>query len=189
MMDKTVLSLLLVAIATFGAYMAIPDAKLSPFEEWKQTFSPHGWTASEQNYRKLIFQRNLETINKHNEDPYQSYKMGVNQFTIYTKEQFINIFLNPMTVETPVVDVSMEVTADVDWVTKGMVSGIKNQGQCGSCWAFSAIASVESFFRSKGTHISLSEQQLVDCSGSYGNHGCNGGSHVQGLKYVKDHGV
>lgn len=72
----------------------------------------------------------------------------------------------------------MEVGADVDWVAKGMVSPIKNQGQCGSCWAFSAIAEVESLFREKGTKISLSEQQLVDCSGSYGNHGCNGGSHT-----------
>lgn len=86
MMDKTVLTLILVVLAAFGLYLSVPDAQLSPFEEWKKTYSPHGWTASEENYRKMIFQQNLEAINKHNEDPYQTYKKGVNQFTIYTNE-------------------------------------------------------------------------------------------------------
>ena len=70
-----------------------------------------------------------------------------------------------------------------------MVSPVKDQGQCGSCWAFSAVGTLESFSLMKGQSISLSEQQLVDCSKKYGNYGCNGGFNYQGLAYVKDHGI
>ena len=78
---------------------------------------------------------------------------------------------------------------DIDWSTKGKVSNVKNQGQCGSCWAFSATGVCESWARIKGQSPSLSEQQLVDCSGSYGNHGCNGGWPSKALQYVKDKGL
>jgi C1A family cysteine protease len=80
-------------------------------------------------------------------------------------------------------------TATVDWTTQGKVSRVKNQGQCGSCWAFSATGVAESWALFSGKSLDLSEQQLVDCSGSYGNHGCGGGWASSALKYVKDHGI
>ena len=70
-----------------------------------------------------------------------------------------------------------------------MVSPVKNQGSCGSCWAFSAVGILESWALSKGQKVNLSEQQLVDCSRKYGNEGCNGGFNYQGLAYVKDNGI
>ncbi len=69
------------------------------------------------------------------------------------------------------------------------MSPIKDQGQCGSCWAFSAIASTESNALLNNKYVSLSEQQLVDCSDLYGNAGCNGGWAERALKYIKDKGI
>lgn len=66
-------------------------------------------------------------------------------------------------------------TSDIDWVARGMVTPVKDQGLCGSCWAFSAVGVLESWAKTRGETVNLSEQQLVDCSGKYGNKGCKGG--------------
>jgi cathepsin L len=83
-----------------------------------------------------------------------------------------------------------EANADsVDWVTAGAVTPVKDQGQCGSCWAFSSTGALEgAHFVASKELLSFSEQQLVDCAGArYGNMGCNGGMQARAFKYLESH--
>ena len=94
-------------------------------------------------------------------------------------------------VEKPIKKTNLKLSdCDVDWATKGNVSPVRNQGVCGSCWAFSTSGAVESSYSIfKGDNSYLSPQQLVDCSLSYGNNGCNGGKIDAAMNYIKDHGL
>jgi cathepsin L len=82
------------------------------------------------------------------------------------------------------------IATSIDWRQLGGVTSVKNQGSCGSCWAFSSVAAVESSYLIKNkVTLDLSEQQLVSCSNIYGTGGCNGGWPASALKYPLNYGI
>nr|AAN28680.1 cathepsin L [Theromyzon tessulatum] len=151
----------------------------------------------EESLRKTIFATNYKFIKDHNAlhaTGEKSFTVGVNEFADMTVHEFAQMMngLKPdstrvsgSTYLSPNIDAPLPV--EVDWRTKGLVSEVKNQGSCGSCWAFSTTGSLEGqHMRKTGTMVDLSEQNLVDCSTSYGNDGCNGGLMTNAFKYIKD---
>jgi len=193
-MDKTLLTLLLVlGAATFVLFnLEGNSAKPYSFDQYKTDYSKNYRDAGEEAYRRTIFLRNLIRIEEHNANPSNTYTQGINQFTDLMDEEFKAIYLTLQVPEDKknIILLGQETTpivGDVDWEKQGVVTPVKNQGQCGSCWAFSATAALESAHKLKDHEapVSLSEQELVDCSRPQGNQGCNGGWMDSAFAYIK----
>merc|ERR1712060_661537 len=129
-------------------------------------------------------------MGKHNKGDH-TWTMGITQFSDMTPEEFKSYISCGRLKHTPsktVFDAPKDwnktAASSIDWVAQGAVTNVKNQGQCGSCWAFSSTGAIEgSMFLSTGTLDSYSEQQLVDCSKM--NSGCNGGLMDYAFQYVE----
>lgn len=148
------------------------------------------------------FKDNINYIVTENQKNH-NYTLGLNQFTDMTSEEFSNQFMNKKYTSNnflsfnrfgkkcnPMNSMNDKLPKEVDWRNQNAVTPVKNQGQCGSCWSFSSTGALEGANAIKNNELlSMSEQQLVDCSGSYGNHGCNGGLMDNAFAYVKDDGL
>jgi C1A family cysteine protease len=139
------------------------------------------------------FKTNLALIEEHNSGS-AGWKMGVNQFADMTQEEFRGYLGlrprdNSYIRSKNTAPLTKAVPNDIDWQQKGAVTPVKDQAQCGSCWAFSTTGSMEGIVAIKtGQLISLSEQQLVDCAGSAGNQGCNGGLMDDAFNWIIQNG-
>ncbi|XP_053202626.1 uncharacterized protein LOC128387448 [Panonychus citri] len=158
---------------------------------FKNEFQKTYYSDREERFRMNIFASNLGTINAHNdraEKGLESFTMGVNKFSDLTFDEFSSKYLggrfrskgfSSWFLGGPInhlADPSESLPDFLDWRESGIVSSVKNQGACGSCWSFSTVSSLESAYMKKtGNKTTLSEQNLMDCSWAEGNLGCNGG--------------
>ena len=187
----------LLSACLMSAVLAKNSVVVSEYPTFEQWSSDHGlsYSATEHGFRENIYYKNIMKIAKHNTHNHP-YRFGLNKFTAMTRNEFSKMFsngyinkrvrnyTNTHTINTNVLPSS------VDWTSKGAVSPVKNQGQCGSCWAFSATGATEgAWFLSNKTLLSLSEQQLVDCSKAEGNNGCNGGLMDDAFSYIMKNGL
>ncbi|KAH8390043.1 hypothetical protein KR200_005936 [Drosophila serrata] len=178
-------------------------------QQWRDFTLQHRRTyqnAAEERFRLKVFSENRNSIVEHNRRfaaGKVSFKLAINEYADLTSEEFNELmngfnytqhkeshlayeswdevtFFSPESVSLP---------SSVDWRSKGAVTPVKDQKQCGSCWAFASTGTLEGLqFRKTGKLVALSEQNLVDCSTNWGNHGCQGGFMTNAFNYIRDNG-
>jgi len=191
------ISVLAVFALAFSCTLAIDVTLNQQWNLWKQTNNKQYSNAEEQ-VRRVTWESNLKIVQEHNLEAdlgVHTFWLGMNAYADLTINEFVKV-MNGYNVtmrgerrqdrHSFVFNPSLQLPDTVDWRTEGYVTPIKDQGQCGSCWAFSATGSLEgqTFAKTK-TLPSLSEQNLVDCSTKQGNMGCNGGLMDQAFEYIK----
>lgn len=166
------------------------------FTSFQEKFAKKYENVEELESRFTVFRENFRNIITHNADRSQNFTMGVNQFTDLTPAEFKAQMIRGL--KAPVgsfgcgsfSNSASGAPASIDWRTKGAVTTVKDQGQCGSCWTFSSTGAMEGAWAiSKGQLIDLAEQELVDCAGlKYGSMGCNGGQMEGAFKFIIENG-
>jgi len=137
------------------------------------------------------FKKNMDFVLTHNNRKDVTHTVAINKFADLTNVEFGVLFAgvrvpeNYVHAQTYFPNNTKALPTSLDWRTKGAVTPIKNQGQCGSCWSFSTTGSVEGcHFITTQKLVSLSEKNLMDCSWNQGNEGCNGGLMTSSFQYI-----
>ncbi|XP_059688175.1 cathepsin K [Gavia stellata] len=178
-----------------------PEQELdTQWDLWKKTYRKQYNGKADEVARRLIWEKNLKYINTHNLEHalgVHTFELAMNHLGDMTSEEVVRMMTGlkvprgrPRRNETLYVpDWTERAPAAVDWRRKGYVTPVKNQGQCGSCWAFSSVGALEGQLKRKtGKLLSLSPQNLVDCVTN--NDGCGGGYMTNAFEYVRqNHGI
>lgn len=177
------------AIGMFNA----SDYEFSMFQTFIDHHNRQYINKEEYENRFNTFRSNLDFITQTNSQ-FNSFTLGINKFADLTPDEFSNKYgIYPLKRGDAKCDEfisSGHSENDMDWILNNAVTTVKDQGNCGSCWSFSACGALEGAWAiSTGELVSLSEQQMVDCSRSYGNHGCYGGLMDSAFRYAIDNGM
>ncbi|CAK89725.1 unnamed protein product (macronuclear) [Paramecium tetraurelia] len=202
-MEKTLLAVGLMMLLGASLYLnntqevsdEIDTANL--YANWKMKYNRRYTSQRDEMYRFKVFSDNLNYIRAFQDSTESAtYTLELNQFADMSQQEFASTYLSlrvPKTAKLNASNANFQYKgAEVDWTDNKKVKypAVKNQGSCGSCWAFSAVGALEiNTDIELNKKYELSEQDLVDCSGPYDNEGCNGGWMDSAFEYVADNGL
>ena len=194
------LSAVLAAVSVASS-VTYKDVVQTEWEEFKSQHNKVYPSEAEEKFRMKIYLENRHKISKHNlraANGVKSYTLGMNEYGDLLHHEFVRIMngwknstrrADSRTAPTFMIPLNFQLPKSVDWRDHGYVTPVKNQGHCGSCWSFSTTGALEGQnFRKTGQLVSLSEQNLVDCSGKFDNQGCNGGLMDNAFSYIEENG-
>ncbi len=180
---------------TYVAGFSASKDYASLFVAFKHEHAKHYDSAAAEAQAFKAFSENEDIIASHNAKNL-AYKLGHNEYSDLSKDDFWTLHFKPGfdAKKAKPAATSLHVTSNaalpdaVDWVTAGAVTPVKNQGRCGSCWAFSTTGSLEGAYQiASGTLLSLSEEDLVQCDTT--DNGCSGGLMDNAFKWVEANGI
>eukprot|EP01015_Nassula_variabilis_P015867 TRINITY_DN2385_c0_g3_i3.p1 TRINITY_DN2385_c0_g3~~TRINITY_DN2385_c0_g3_i3.p1 ORF type:complete len:364 (+),score=53.13 TRINITY_DN2385_c0_g3_i3:58-1149(+) len=210
--NKKTLGLMILAVAAVAAiaYVSTPNTtqesvKLisgengidhvvaEAFRTWTAKYEKVYGSSDESGYRLAVFRQNFFRIKEFYEQGPKSYDLALNEFADLTNEEFRAKYLT-LHVKQQEKNVKLLPTDNlpesVNWVQSGIVNPVKDQRQCGSCWAFSTVAAIEGLYAQQTKELTrFSEQQLVDCTRDLGNLGCHGGYMTSSFEYISQNGI
>jgi cathepsin L len=186
---KAIAAILILALVAVVAGRAERDYQMA-FTKFMRTYEK-SYSHAEFRARYQIFKANMDLIDSQNARGGAVFAM--NELGDLSPEEFTKIYTTNMK-KNPQRFVAVlptsGVPASINWANQGAVTPIKNQGQCGSCWSFSSTGSLEGInFITNKNLLSFSEEQLCDCSDSYGNEGCDGGLMDYAFQYTNANGI
>ncbi|XP_042567697.1 procathepsin L-like isoform X1 [Cyprinus carpio] len=195
------------ALLMWGPLQVAADSEEEAAAEWDMWKNLHQISYNDESdnlQRQFIWETNMRMIEKNNDDfrfGLSTFSMAMNKYGDLTKMEYkrllgatinepINRSEKTVSAQTLHDNANKLGLANVDYRAQGYVTEVKDQGYCGSCWAFSTTGAIEGqMFKKTGRLVSLSEQQLVDCSRSYGTYGCSGAWMANAYDYVVHKGL
>ena len=176
---ETITSIFALVHSVISSPLSLNSTSMTQYNEFNNKYN------HEFSYDKFEhFKTNTKYIEEFNQQNH-SYKLEINQFADMNNFNF-NVTV-PASKNNYYEFEDKIIPESVDWREKNAVTNVKDQGNCGGCWAFSTTGSVEGVVAIKtGNLFNISEQQLIDCSDQEGNHGCGGGIMDYGFQYIID---
>jgi len=187
---KTSIIVLALGLLTASYFIMTPsvDSVETEFQQFLGEYGRNYFSEHEYAMRLQVFRENYQTIQRVNSEG-RSYTLGVNKFADWTNQEYKNYLTYRESDKTGVEYATLKGQFDdeVDWRDSPTLNPIQDQGSCGSCYAFAALAGIEhETYYFKPSLQKYSEQQIVDCSRDYGNEGCNGGLMTNVYEYLRD---